>query len=51
MWTSTVNDEGNAYVKMFGYNSAKVDQDTYGEGARMSIRLVKDYAYDNFNEI
>lgn len=51
MWTSTVNDEGNAYVKMFGYNSAKVDQDTYGEGARMSIRLVKDYAYDNFNEV
>ena len=51
MWTSTINDEGNAYVKMFGYNSAKVDQDTYGEGARMSIRLIKEYAYDNFNEI
>ena len=51
MWTSTINDEGNAYVKMFGYNSAKVDQDTYGEGARMSIRLIKEYAFDNFNEI
>ena len=51
MWTSTINDEGNAYVKIFGYNSAKVDQDTYGDGARMSIRLVKEYAYDNFNEI
>ena len=51
MWTSTINDEGNAYVKIFGYNSAKVDQDTYGNGARMSIRLVKEYAYDNFNEI
>ena len=51
MWTSTINDEGNAYVKVFGYNSAKVDQDTYGDGARMSIRLVKEYAYDNFNEI
>ena len=51
MWTSTINDEGNAYVKIFGYNSAKVDQDTYGEGARMSIRLIKEYAYDNFNEI
>ena len=50
-WTSTENDEGNAYVKIFGYNSAKVDQDTYGNGARMSIRLVKEYAYDNFNEI
>ena len=50
-WTNTFNDEGNAYVKVFGYNSGKVDQDTYGEGARMSIRLVKDYAYSNYNEI
>lgn len=50
-WTNTKNDEGNAYVKVFGYNSGKVDQDTYGEGARMSIRLVKDYAYSNYNEI
>ena len=50
-WANTLNDEGNAYVKIFGYNSGKVDQDTYGEGARMSIRLVKDYAYSNYNEI
>ena len=50
-WSNTLNDEGNAYVKIFGYNSGKVDQDTYGEGARMSIRLVKDYAYSNYNEI
>lgn len=51
MWTNTVNDEGNAYVKIFGYNSAKVDQDTYGDGARMSIRLVKEYNYSNYEEI
>ena len=51
MWTSTMNNEGNAYAKIFGYNSAKVDQDTYGEGARMSIRLVKEYAFNNFSEI
>ena len=51
MWTNTTNDEGNAYVKIFGYNSAKVDQDTYGNGAKMSIRLCKDYNYNNFNEI
>ena len=51
MWTNTTNDEGNAFVKIFGYNSAKVDQDTYGNGARMSIRLCKDYTYSNFNEI
>ena len=50
-WANTLNNEGNAYVKVFGYNSGKVDQDTYGEGARMSIRLVKDYAYNNYNEI
>lgn len=51
MWTTTVNDEGNAYVKVFGYNSTKVDQDTYGDGARMSIRLVKEYNSNNFNKI
>lgn len=51
MWTNTTTDEGNAYVKIFGYNSAKVDQDTYGNGARMSIRLCKEYNYNNFNEI
>ena len=51
MWANTLNNEGNAYVKMFAYNTGKVDQDTYGEGARMSIRLVKDYAYSNYREI
>ena len=51
MWTSTLNPEGNAYVKIFGFNEGRVDQDTYGTGARMSIRLVKDYAYSNYNEI
>ena len=51
MWANTLNNEGNAYVKMFAYNTGKVDQDTYGEGARMSIRLVKDYAYSNYKEI
>lgn len=51
IWTNTLDKTGNAYVKIFGYNSAQVDQDTYGEGARMSIRLVKDYTYSNYNEI
>lgn len=51
MWTSTKDDSGNAYVKLFAYNSAQVDQDTYGEGGRMSIRLVKDYNYNNYNEV
>ena len=49
MWANTVNDEGNAYVKIFGYNEGRVDQDTYGKGARLSIRLVKDYNYSNYN--
>ena len=51
MWTSTLNEEGNAYVKVFGFNEGRVDQDTYGKGARLSIRLVKDYNYSNYNEI
>ena len=51
MWTSTLNDEGNAYVKIFGFNEGRVRQDTYGTGAKMSIRLVKDYTYSNYNEI
>ena len=41
----------NNYVKLFAYNSAQVDQDTYGEGAKLSVRLVKDYNYDNYNEV
>ena len=51
MWTATKGEDGNAYAKIFAYNEGKVDQDTYGEGAKMSIRLVKDYAYSNYNEI
>ena len=51
MWTNTLDKTGNAYVKIFGYNSAQVGQDTYGDGARMSIRLVKDYNYSNYSEI
>jgi uncharacterized protein (TIGR02145 family) len=51
MWTSTKLDDGNAYAKIFGYNSSKVDQDTYGEGSKMSIRLVKDYDLTNYEAI
>lgn len=51
MWTSTEDNSGNLYVKIFSYNSAKVDQDTYGNGARLSIRLVKDYNYSNYNDV
>ena len=51
MWTSTRSPEGNAFVKLFAYNHADVDQDTYGRGAKFSIRLVKDYHFDNYNEI
>lgn len=51
MWTTTKDSDDNVYVKIFGYNSAKVNQDTYGDGARMSIRLVKDYSDDNYEKI
>ena len=50
-WTSTEDGTGNNYVKLFAYNSAQVDQDTYGEGAKLSVRLVKEYNYDNYNEV
>jgi hypothetical protein len=51
MWTSTMNSAGNAYTKLFGFNTAKVDQSTYGKGSRMSLRLVKDFAFDNYSEM
>ena len=51
MWSQTKNPEGNVFVKIFGYNHPEVYQDTYGEGARLSLRFVKDYTYDNNNEI
>ena len=50
-WTNTEDGTGNNYVKLFAYNSAQVDQDTYGEGAKLSVRLVKEYNYDNYNEV
>ena len=50
-WTSSLDLSNNAYVKIFGYNSAKVGQDIYGKGARMSIRLVKDFNGNNYNEL
>ena len=50
-WTNTKDNTGNAYVKIFSYGSAQVDQDTYGIGSNFSIRLVKDYNFSNFNEI
>ena len=51
MWSQTKNPEGNAFVKIFGYNHPEVLQDTYGVGARLSLRFVKEYTYDNNNEI
>lgn len=50
-WSNTLDLNNNAYVKIFGYNSAKVGQDTYGKGTKMSIRLVKDFNGDNYNEV
>lgn len=50
IWTNTKDNTGNAYVKIFSYGSAQVDQDTYGVGSKFSIRLIKDYDFSNFNE-
>jgi hypothetical protein len=47
IWTSTCGKDGNAYAKIFSYKSGLVKQDTYGAGAKMSIRLIRDWSIEN----
>lgn len=49
-WADTVDSVGNAYAKSVYYSSTKVKQESKGKEARLSIRLVKDYDYGNYNE-
>lgn len=51
IWTNTLNEDSKPYAKIFAYNSAKVKQDVYGDNAKLSIRLCKDYNLNNYNEI
>lgn len=52
IWTSTKYNNELVYVKKFKYNSNAVTQDAIGmHGKYNSIRLVKDYDLNNYNEI
>lgn len=47
-WTSTEEDSYNdMYVKMFDYKEPRVGQNTWGEECYLSLRLVKDYDFNN----
>lgn len=49
-WTMT-EKTGNKdmFIKLFEYNSEKVGQHTWGENYYLSLRLVKDFKENNFN--
>jgi uncharacterized protein (TIGR02145 family) len=50
-WTSTIEDNHkDMYVKAFSYDKETVAQYTWGERYYLSLRLVKKFTGDNFNE-
>lgn len=49
-WTATNSEYRNAYVKCFIYNKSSVLQDVLASGNYLSLRLVKDFKGDNYNE-
>lgn len=49
-WTASNKEYRDAYVKIFAYNKANVLQDIMAGDNFMSVRLVKDFTGDNFNE-
>ena len=50
-WTSTVEDNfKDMYVKKFEYDKETVGQHTWGENYYLSLRLVKKFTGNNFNE-
>ena len=52
IWTNSKYNDELVYVKKFKYNSNAVTQDAIGiHGKYNSIRLVKDYDLNNYNEI
>jgi uncharacterized protein (TIGR02145 family) len=48
-WTFTEADNG-FYGKLFNFNEGGVGQNIFTENAKLSIRLVKDYEPNNYNE-
>ena len=49
-WTSTNQDYRDAYIKVLTYDSNKVLQDILASDNYLSVRLVKTYNGDNYNE-
>jgi uncharacterized protein (TIGR02145 family) len=50
-WTSSEEDTNkDMYVKLFEYDTEKVGQRTWGENYYLSLRLVKTFTGDNFND-
>ena len=49
-WTATNHEYRDAYIKAFAYNKSSVLQDIMATDNYMSVRLVKDYNGNNFNE-
>lgn len=50
-WTSTVEDNHkDMYVKTFNYDTTTVAQNTWGDNYYLSLRLVKQFTGDNFND-
>lgn len=49
-WTATNSNCSNAYVKRFDFNKSSVHQDVIASQHYLSLRLVKDFNGDNYNE-
>ena len=49
-WTASNHQYRDAYVKIFAYNKSGVLQDVMASDNYMSVRLVKNYNGDNYNE-
>ena len=49
-WTASNHQYRDAYVKIFAYNKSNVLQDVMASDNYMSVRLVKNFNGDNYNE-
>ena len=49
-WTATNHEYRDAYIKAFAYNKSDVLQDIFASDNYLSVRLVKNFNGDNFNE-
>ena len=51
-WTYTEDDKNrDMYVKVFSYDERTVEQNTWGKGCYLSLRLVKDYTGENLYDV